>query len=472
MNTAGAGQTAELEDDPAQDFQRLLLDQLPIGVFHKDKAGRFTFVNAWYCRFKGVEARAFIGKTADQVAASRWTPEEMETPDRRREIKIFNDGANHHEVIMRTGRSIEVEEQHVDPDGNARFLHVIKGPLLGSDGTMLGSQGVLLDITERKRAEAQYASERELLRTLLDFSSDSIYFKDRESRFLRCSAAMAHLFGVRSPEEMVGKRDFDYFDAEHAEAAFEDEQEIIRSGRPIIGKTEKETYPDGRIGWALTSKLPLHDSQGEVIGTFGTSKDITHFKETEAKLEQLHRELLQTSRQAGMAEVATNVLHNVGNVLNSVNVAAALLLDAARKSKVSSLPKVVGLMNEHAQDIGAFMAADPKGKQLPAYLVQLSDQLVGEQRRSIAELEALQQNIDHIKEIVAMQQSYAKVSGVTEIVSLTDLVEDAARMNSGALARHEVELVRDFADTPPLTVEKHKVLQILVNSDSQRQIRL
>jgi signal transduction histidine kinase len=100
---------------------------------------------------------------------------------------------------------------------------------------------------------------------------------------------------------------------------------------------------------------------------------------------------------------------------------------------------------------------------LPAYLGQLSEQLTSEQQRAIAELESLQQNIDHIKEIVAMQQSYAKVSGVTEIVNLTDLVEDAARMNSGALARHEVELVREYGEAPPLTVEKHKVLQILVN---------
>jgi len=153
----------------------------------------------------------------------------------------------------------------------------------------------------------------------------------------------------------------------------------------------------------------------------------------------------------------------VGNVLNSVNVSTTLLLESARKSKVASLPKVVGLLDEHADDLGAFITTDPKGKQLPAYLVQLSEQLAEEQKQGMAELESLRRNVEHIKEIVAMQQSYAVVSGVTEVVSVTELVEDAARMNLAALARHEVEVVREYGETPVVTVEKHKVLQILVN---------
>jgi signal transduction histidine kinase len=209
--------------------------------------------------------------------------------------------------------------------------------------------------------------------------------------------------------------------------------------------------------------MPLHDDHGQIIGTFGISKDITAFKEAEATVEELHKQLLQTSRQAGMAEVATSVLHNVGNVLNSVNVSATLLLDNAKRSNLAFLGKAIALLNEHAADLGDFLANDPKGRQLPVYLSRVSEQLTKEQQRAIAELESLRENIEHIKEIVAMQQNYATVCGVAETVKVTDLVEDALRMNAGALIRHEVALVREYTDVPVLTVEKHKVLQVLVN---------
>jgi PAS domain S-box-containing protein len=380
-----------------------------------------------------------------------------------REIKVLNEGASHHKLIMETGRTIEVAEHHITPAGKEQHFHVIKGPLFGPDGTIIGSQGILLDITERKRAEAQLASERHMLRALMDSSTDAIYFKDLESRFRRCSAALASAFNLAGADEAIGKRDFDFHGKEHAQQAFEDEQEIMRTGCPIIGKTEKETWQDGHITWALTSKMPLYGEHGEVIGTFGISKNITAFKEAEAKVEELHKQLLQASRQAGMAEVATSVLHNVGNVLNSVNVSATLLLDNAKRSNVSYLGKAVALLNEHTADLALFLAHDPKGRQLPGYLTRVSEELNKEQERTITELESLRQNIEHIKEIVAMQQNYANVSGVVETVKVTELVEDALRMNAGALARHEIALVRDFSEAPVITVDKHKVLQVLVN---------
>jgi PAS domain S-box-containing protein len=478
MNELDANRSALMQSDALEQSPRgsqahllLLLDQLPIGVFHKDTEGRYVFVNSWFCRLKGATLDEFIGKTAAEVAAAKWKPETAEYVEKLTEIKLFNDGANHHKLIVETGQVIETEECYAGADGREQCLHVIKGPLFGPEGTIIGSQGILLNITERKHAEAQLASERDMLRTLMDSATDAIYFKDRESRFLRCSAAIfrrdgtakATRISLRSPDEAIGKTDFDFFGEEHAQRAFEDEQEIIRSGQSIIGKTEKETWPDGSVTWALTSKMPLYNDHGEIIGTFGISKDVTAFKEAEAKVEELHKKLLETSRQAGMAEVATSVLHNVGNVLNSVNVSATLLLDNAKKSNVTYLGKALALLNEHTADLGAYLANDPKGRQLPGYLTGVTAELAKEQQRNITELESLRQNIEHIKEIVAMQQNYAKVSGVVEMVKVTDLVEDALRMNAGALARHEVALVRDYTEVPALNVEKHKVLQVLVN---------
>jgi ligand-binding sensor domain-containing protein/signal transduction histidine kinase len=197
--------------------------------------------------------------------------------------------------------------------------------------------------------------------------------------------------------------------------------------------------------------------------TEALENEIEERQQVQLEVERVHRELLETSRRAGMAEVATGVLHNVGNVLNSVNVASGCIAESLRNSKSARLSKVVALLREHEADMGAFLTTDPKGRQVPNYLAQLADHLGREQSAAIEELSLLQKNIEHIKDIVTMQQSYAKVSGVRETLQLADLVEDALRMNSSSLARHDVQVVKEFQNVPAVLVEKHKVLQILVN---------
>jgi signal transduction histidine kinase len=186
-------------------------------------------------------------------------------------------------------------------------------------------------------------------------------------------------------------------------------------------------------------------------------------EERTLELENIHKQLVEASRLGGMAEIATNVLHNVGNVLNSVNVSASLIVDSVKKSKTSSLAKVVRLLQEHRPDLGTFITSDPRGKQVPDYLAELSEYLLADQMATLREMESLRGNIEHINEIVAMQQRYATVSGVKEIVDITDLLEDSLRINGGALSRHKVAVIRQFENVPPMNIEKHKILQVLVN---------
>jgi len=181
------------------------------------------------------------------------------------------------------------------------------------------------------------------------------------------------------------------------------------------------------------------------------------------ELESIHKQLVDASRQGGMAEIATNVLHNVGNVLNSVNVSAGLIVERVKKSKTSSLARVVDLLGQHEHDLAAFIGQDTRGKNLPAHLAQLSTHLTAEQEALVKELDSLRRNVEHIKEIVAMQQNYAKVGGVKEIINVVDLVEDGMCLNEGSLRRHGVEVTRQFELVPLLNAEKHKILQILVN---------
>jgi C4-dicarboxylate-specific signal transduction histidine kinase len=164
-----------------------------------------------------------------------------------------------------------------------------------------------------------------------------------------------------------------------------------------------------------------------------------------------------------MSEVATGILHNVGNVLNSVNVSTTLLADQFQHSKIGNVTRVSELLRAHEADLATFLSVDPKGKMISPYLSNLAETLAAERTAMSAELEGLRKNVEHIKEIVAMQQSYAKTSGVAEMTSIPDLIEDALRMNSASFARHDINIVRDFQTKTDIALEKHKVLQVLIN---------
>jgi C4-dicarboxylate-specific signal transduction histidine kinase len=165
-----------------------------------------------------------------------------------------------------------------------------------------------------------------------------------------------------------------------------------------------------------------------------------------------------------MADVATGVLHNVGNVLNSVSVSATAVGERLRRSQVSKLCRATAMLREQNGRLAEFLTADPKGKLIPEYLSTVADELAGEQSELITKMAAVGKHIEHIKEIVAMQQNYAKVSGVYEHLSAVELVEDALRLNIAAFERHHIQVVREFAqNTPKIYVDRHKFLQIFIN---------
>ncbi|WP_397458281.1 sensor histidine kinase [Pseudomonas asplenii] len=181
------------------------------------------------------------------------------------------------------------------------------------------------------------------------------------------------------------------------------------------------------------------------------------------ELREAQAELVTTARRAGMAEIATNVLHNVGNVLNSVNVSAQVLYDKVRAFKGQGVARVVQLIKEHPDDLGDFINHDPRGRALPDYLAKLADALVLEQQAMIDELAQLTRSIEHMRDIVTTQQSYAGNSSMLEPGSLQELIEDVVRICDVSLARHQITLVKEFNDIPTMALDKHKVLQILIN---------
>ena len=254
-----------------------LVEGLPQNIFRKDKLLRFTFANHRFCQMLGKSLAEIVGKTDFE-----FFPVEMARKYQRDDQRVLD-----------SGKPVDTVEAHQTPSGEKIYVHVLKTPIRDSVGELIGIQGIFWDVTGRKRTEEALAHERDLLNTLLDNIPDHIYYKDSESRYIKCSKAMAASLGISDPQLAIGKTDFDFFNEAYARAAQEDEHRIVRTAQPVIGRAQKETWADGREAWMLTTKMPFRNKDGVVIGTFGIAKDISALKRVESEL-AYERDLLQS----------------------------------------------------------------------------------------------------------------------------------------------------------------------------------
>ncbi|HVG59283.1 MAG TPA: ATP-binding protein [Hyalangium sp.] len=321
----------------------------------------------------------------------------------------------------------------------------------------------------RARDQAQAALEQTLKRlaegerklsSLVESTEDIVCSLDAQARLLTANAAMrkwfAQLFGQ---EPQLGEplltpgfleRHPDW--PESFRRALQGEQVRVEA-----------IYPQGETSLALDFSLtaiPGEDGRPAGVTIFG--RDITSRRQAEARLGELHRTLVDTSRKAGMAEIATGVLHNVGNTLNSVNVSAHLLAEQLHESRIRGLVRATELIHD-SPDLGAFLTRDERGRLLPEYLLSVSRQLAEDHSKMLLELQSLTKNVDHIRSVVSMQQEYARFSGDVEEVSLPELLDDALRLHAISFERLGIQMRRDYVPVPPVRVDRHKLLQILVN---------
>ena len=257
-------------------FWSSLVDSLPVHVARKNREGRIIFVNQMFADLVGLPAEEIVGKTDFD-----FFPPELAEKYRADDSRV-----------METGEQFTAVEENRS-DGETRYVEVRKSPVRDLHGDIVGTQVVFWDVTEKRRTELALEHERYLLRSLMDNVRDSIYFKDRDSKFVRVGRGLAEKFGLANSADLLGKSDADFFSEEHARPARDDELQIMRTGQPILGKIEKETWSDGRVTWCSTSKMALRDEAGAVIGTFGITRDITELKEAEEALAR-ERDLLRT----------------------------------------------------------------------------------------------------------------------------------------------------------------------------------
>ena len=183
------------------------------------------------------------------------------------------------------------------PDNKEVFIESKSLLFRDEDGEPEGFVSVLQDVTDRKHIEDALKNERYLFRTLMNNIPDAIYYKDKESNFIKINAVMAAKFYLQNPAEAIGKSDFDFFTEEHARPAFEDEQEIIKTGKPKIGIIEKETWANGNTSWVSTTKLLLKDENDDIIGTFGVSRDITELKNMEIEMQEAREKVEKRNKE-------------------------------------------------------------------------------------------------------------------------------------------------------------------------------
>lgn len=383
--------------------------------------------------------------------------------------RILHGPLTNREVLARlrrdlsAGKVFEGETLNYRKDGKTYHLEWQITPILDINGDTTNYVSVQRDVTRRRQDEEELRWKSALLEAKVDSYDVGILVVDCTGRQILQNRRMVDLWKIPwaiaeseddseqlnyvlgrtiRPEQFLEKVNYLYA---HPDECSADEIELIdgtvldRYSAPVIGK-------DGRN-----------------YGRIWTFTDITAKKGDETERAKLNRQLLEVSRQAGMAEVATNVLHNVGNVLNSVNISCSVISSRIRKSRISGVVKTAELLQNHQGDLAGFFTNDPGARKLPEYLGLLADDLLQEQAGISAELRSLSENIEHIKDVVGIEQNLASVSGVTETVVMQDLIEDALRLGVGSLTRHRVRVVREYSETPPVTVEKHKILQILIN---------
>src|SRR5579859_5068630 len=393
---------AALKD--SESLYHSLLEGLPVMILRKDLQGRFTFANQRFCAELGKSVADIIGKTDFDFFPPELAAKYQED-DRR---------------VTQTRTTFETVEGHVAA-GQKFFVQVIKTPVYDGSGNVIGLLGIFWDVTEKHRAEEALEHERYLLHTLMDNLPDYIYFKDRQSRFLRANRALLKRFGLHDAKEAIGKADSDFFTEEHADQSHQDEQQVMRTSQ-AINKEEKETWPDGRVTWALSTKLPLRDDRGDIIGTFGISRDISDLKRAEEALRLAKDAAEQASHTK--SHFLASMSHELRTPLNSVIGFANILL----KNKAGNLSPA---------ELNFLDRIQANGKHLLALINQILD---------LSKIEA------------------GKVELHVDPVDLDALVRETVAQQEGLVRDRPVQLLVDLpARVAVFHTDADKVKQIIIN---------
>ncbi|WP_198316739.1 ATP-binding protein [Cystobacter fuscus] len=297
------------------------------------------------------------------------------------------------------------------------------------------------------------------LRTLIENTDDLVCSMDMQGRIIIANSAMRDYCRARFGREIHPGESLLSDDPQHRQ--MEHILQRVLHGQSV--RLEDGSLESNPPKVLEISVKPVLGEDGQMVGVTLFGRDVTERREAEHKLTEMHRSLVDVSRQAGMAEVVTGLLHNVGNTLNSINVSVHLVTERIRASRVGSMVRAAELIHTHREALGRFLEQDPRGQQLPSYMLALSRQLVEEQQALLAEQRTLTDALDHVKSIIGMQQEHARVSAPVELVKVSQLIDDALRLHAVSFQRSGIDIRREYEQIPPILLDRHKLLQILLN---------
>jgi PAS domain S-box-containing protein len=346
----------------------------------------------------------------------------------------------------------------------------------------LDNSHLSVQVTEQGRVQEAIRREvtavRQYLQLLIDNSPAAIYMKDVDGRYLLVNSRFEAFYGVRR-EQIVGRRDMDLLPTEEARRLMEHDQRVLRTGETIQFE-EDLPWRDG-VHTFVSAKFPLRTEDGSIHAVCGISTDITDRKRAELALkeanerleqrvaertEQLHaaqQKLVDGAWHAGMVEIASGILHNLGNALNSITVSSTLLRERIQGLPVGSIGQVAKLMDRPTEELAEFLTQDEKGQYIPEFLGELHHRLSDAQQFLLRESLALGAKIEHARSVISTQQTYAKSrTALRERLRLQELADDALRLC--AVGDHfDRHIQRDYGEEEPELYERHVVVQILVN---------
>ncbi len=320
-----------------------------------------------------------------------------------------------------------------------------------------------VEVERRKRTEQSLRASEARIRAILDHEPEAVFVLDAQGNILESNPAAMAMLERDIPSDTIGQSFVECLEPSQRPAATEWLAGVLRDGAPSRTKLAAIASRSGlRQIDAHAVRLVGNEQRGDAL--LIVARDITAQRLAEQEREALHARLRAASRQAGMAEIATGVLHNIGNVLNSVNVSNHFLIERLRQFKAAGLKKAAAMLKENEQDLARFLSEDQRGRQVPDYLDKLAQVIESEQSELLGEVRRMGESLDHMKAIVQSQQQQAKGGGsMLEPVRAAAMFDDAVKLNIASCERHQVQIVREYEDIPPMLTDRHKVLQILCN---------
>ena len=320
---------------PHQQFLlEVLMNNLPDHIYFKDLESRFIMINKDHARSFGLsDPSQAVGKTDSDF----FTEEHAH--------QAYKD----EQTVIQTGQPFSKEEKLTWPDRPDTWSSTTKLPMRDKEGNIIGTFGISKDITENKKAHEELEKEHNLLLALINNMPDRIYVKDNQSRFLVCNDALVKRMGKSGIEDIIGKTDFDLLPHDLAAQYFANEQEIIHSGQPLINHEESMGNISGKIRWSLTTKVPLHDNQGKIIGIIGIGKDITERKLAEEEI-RLKNEMLQTIN-AEKDKFFSIIAHDLRGPLSAFVAATQILTEEIQTMNIDEIKDITLSMKDSAANI-------------------------------------------------------------------------------------------------------------------------